>query len=82
MSLLLLETQMDGMPPEKQALKAIAHILTHIHRDEYVGWYLGLGTQSFALLTEAYATMTGEPVDKIRKHFKPSNPRNPKEDVQ
>ncbi len=76
------ETQMAGMPPDKQALKAIAHILSHIRRDEYVGWYLGVGTQSFSLLTEAYASMTQEDVVKVRELFEPQNPRNPKEDAQ
>jgi hypothetical protein len=77
---LLTETQMEGMSPDKQALKAIAHILTHIRRGEYVGWYLGVGTQSFSLLTEAYATLPHEDVGKVRELFEPKNPRNPKED--
>ena len=76
---LLTETQMDFMDPQKQALKAISHTLSRIHADEYVGWYLGIGTQSFSLLTEAYAALTQEDVSKVRELFKPRNPRNPKE---
>ncbi len=61
--------QMDGMTPENQAKKAMAHILQQV-RDNPKFWdVMGLGTQSYALLTEAAATMFGEPVETVRKKF-------------
>jgi len=63
---------MDNMPAIEQAKRAIAHILNQGLENPYLGYYIGLGTQSFALLTEAAATLWGEPVEKVRKNF--SNP--------
>lgn len=76
------ETQMQGMSSEEQAKKAILHLLRRINDDPYIGWYLGFGTQSFSLLTEAYSTLTNQPVEQVREEFEPVNPRNPKEDAQ
>lgn len=75
------ETQMQGMPPEEQAKKAIRHVLGQIREHEHVGWYLGYGTQSFDLLTEAYSTLTKQPIEQVRDAFEPRNPRNPKEEA-
>lgn len=75
------EPQMKGMPPEDQARKAIGHVLTQIREHPHVGWHLGFGTQSFDLLTEAYATLTNLTIAGIRDRYEPLNATNPKEDA-
>lgn len=71
--------QMSGMTAEKQAQKAVAHVLNIIASNPHVGWYMGWGTQSFALLTEAHATATGEDVEEVREQFAPKDATNPGE---
>lgn len=71
---------MSDLAPEAQARKALAHILGRIREDSRVGWYLGLGTESFALATEALASLTHEPVKNVREAYAPINPRNPAAD--
>lgn len=77
MSDLFKNTQMDGLPAEEQAKRAISHTLNRIREDETIGWYMGLGTQAFDLLTEAAATLHGRPVEKVREIYRPINPKNP-----
>jgi hypothetical protein len=74
------DTEMQELSGEDQARKALFHLLKQIRRDEYVGWYLGVGTQNFSLITEAYATLTQQNVAKVREQFQPMNPRNPREE--
>ncbi len=62
---------------EEKAKAAISHVLGQIRTHEGIGWFMGVGTQSFTLLTEAAAELWNEPVEKVREHFKPTNPRNP-----
>lgn len=66
---LLTETQMDGVPAVDQAKKAIIHVLRAIKADERKRDVMGFGTQSFSLLTEAAATLCGEPVQKVREFY-------------
>lgn len=73
------ETQMDGMPPVEQSKKAIGHVLVQIRDHAHVGWYLGYGTQTFSLLTEAYATLTGKSVMEVRDAFEPVRASDPTE---
>jgi hypothetical protein len=68
---------MEGIAPVKQAQLAIAHALTRIHDHPGVGWYMGIGTESFALLTEAFAELTGQTVREVRERFVPENPADP-----
>lgn len=63
--------------PLQQAQLALGHILSRIRNDDRVGWYLGFGTESFALATEAYATLTGKPVLAVRTAFAPQKPKDP-----
>lgn len=77
---LFTETQMTGMTREEQARKAILHVLNQIHHNPDIGWYLGIGTQSFALLTEAAATLFGEPLQQVRERFVCPNAQNPRGD--
>lgn len=75
------EPQMQGMPPEEQSKKAIGHVLVQIRDHPHIGWYLGYGTQSFDLLTEAFATLTNQRIDQTRDRYEPTHPTNPKEDA-
>jgi hypothetical protein len=68
---------MSDLTPERQAKKALAHILDRVRSDSRVGWYLGHGTESFALATEALATLTGNAVFAVRKAYAPENPKDP-----
>jgi hypothetical protein len=68
---------MSDLTPEQQAKKALAHILDRVRSDSRVGWYLGHGTESFALATEALATLTDNAVLAVRKAYAPENPKDP-----
>jgi len=68
-------TQMDGLFPEEQARRAIVHVLARIRDHETVGYYLGLGSQSFDLLTEAYAALTYIAVEDVRRQFQCKRPQ-------
>lgn len=72
------DKQMADLPPEKQALRALQHVASRIHSAPFVGYYLGYGTQAFAIVTEAIATLKGEDVVKVRTDFAPTNPRDPR----
>jgi hypothetical protein len=69
--------EMTGQTTDQQSRRAILHILTRIRTHSGVGYYCGYGTQTFSLLTEAYATLTGEPVERIREQFGPTAPKDP-----
>lgn len=58
---------MEGLTPEQQATKAIKHLLGRVRADDRLYHLVGLGSQSFDLLTEAYATLTGEDLATMRK---------------
>ena len=80
--ILMTEKQIEGMTSEQQAKKAIAHVLQQIRDNPDVGWYLGLGTQSFSLLTEAAATLFAQPLDEVREQFQCRNARDPREQTE
>ncbi|HRQ87329.1 MAG TPA: hypothetical protein PLA50_00920 [Bacteroidia bacterium] len=65
------DRQMDGFCAEEQCKRAIRHVLEQIRDNERVGYLLGFGTQSFALLTEAAATLFDEPLEEVRENFMP-----------
>ena len=69
MSSIMQSKQMEGQAPLSQAKRAIAHTLNTISESKDKWELLGLGTQSFALLTEAAATLFDEPVEQVRKNF-------------
>lgn len=64
-------TQMDHLPAEEQAQKAILHVLRQIKENPKIGYHMGMGTQSFSLLTEAAATLFCQPVKEVRERFLP-----------
>lgn len=77
MNLLYEETSMDGLTPEAMSEQAIRKVLGRIRDHEFIGYYLGIGTETFALLTEAYAALSGSPVVEVRKAFRCRDPRDP-----
>ncbi|MGE0333191.1 MAG: hypothetical protein AB7P37_21130 [Ramlibacter sp.] len=70
--------QMAGLSKEQQAEKAIGFVLQRIRDHSHVGWYLGNGSASFELLTEAYATLTGRAIGDVRQMYETRNPVNPR----
>lgn len=48
---------------------AVAHVLNAIRDDGRKAYLMGLGTQTFALLTEAYAEANDLPVQNFRDDF-------------
>jgi hypothetical protein len=65
--------QMTELPAEKQAAKAIAHTLRNISERPGVAWYLGHGTQTYALLTEAHATLHGITMAEAQENWPPAD---------
>lgn len=59
--------QMEGLTGEQQAAKAIKHLLQKIKSDDRLYHLIGLGSQSFDLLTEAHATLAGVDLVELRK---------------
>jgi hypothetical protein len=70
---------MTNVAPLDQAKQAILHTLAQIRANPALGWYAGEGTQTFALLTKAAATLYLEPVERVRDFYRPQNPRDPAE---
>jgi hypothetical protein len=66
---LMQSKQMEGLDATAQAKRAISHTLNTICESKERWELMGLGTQSFSLLTEAAATLWGKPVEELRKHF-------------
>jgi Lar family restriction alleviation protein len=64
--------QMIHLSRELQAEKAIAHTLQNICDRPGVAWYLGHGTQTYELLTEALATLSGKGMDEIQSIYQPA----------
>lgn len=67
------DPQMTDLPAEKQAAKAIAHTLRNISERPGVAWYLGHGTQTYALLTEAHATLHGITMEEAQGNWPPAD---------
>lgn len=74
-------TQMDGLAPDAQARKALLSILNRIRDHGAIGYHVGLGSNTFELLTEAYATLTGAPVEEVRRAWECRAPTPPMEPV-
>ena len=68
--------QMQDKPPLEQAKTAIVHTLRRISEDLDAGYRMGMGSQTFSLLTEAAATLFNEPVEKVRRAFAPEKVRD------
>ena len=57
------------MAPQSKADIAVAHVLRAIRDDGRKAYLMGLGTQTFSVLTEAYAEANGLPVEQYRRDF-------------
>lgn len=62
-----------NLDSEKLALarKTIRHVLGAICEDPRKFWLLGNGTESYALLTECHAFLSGQSRGDVRHNFKP-----------
>ena len=59
--------QMADLSPEKQAAKAIAHVIGRMRADDRIYHLMGEGSQSFDLLTEAHAALSGQDLVAVRE---------------
>lgn len=55
--------------PTDAADRAVAHLLRRISRDPRLAYHFDPLTESFRLLTDAYAEARGLDADKFRKEF-------------
>ncbi len=52
-----------------KADKAVAHVLRQMRNNGRLAYLMGWGSESFRLLTEAYAEANGLEVEKFREEF-------------
>jgi len=71
--------EMEELPAGSQAIKAIGSILERIRTEPTLGFLLGIGTQTYARLTEAFATLTCQDVEDVRLEFLNPDAKDPKE---
>lgn len=69
------QPQMTDLPPEKQAAKAIVHILSRISNYPTLAYFCGHGTETYSLLTEAHATLHGITMAEAQQNWPPASPR-------
>jgi hypothetical protein len=65
-----------------RSMEAIRHVLERIRDDEAVGYFLGVGTESFRLLIIAAAHLWDVPIDEVERLFTPRNPVDPRVALQ
>jgi hypothetical protein len=71
------DTSMDDLGPIEKCRKAITHTLNRIHSHPGIGYYMGLGSETFSLLTEAFAGFGDARVETVRHTYAPNRPENP-----
>ena len=76
------KTEMADLPPLEQATAAIGYTLRRAHVNESFGWYMCCKTNAFAMLTEAYAALTGQDLGLVRYTYAPRRLRDPDEGVR
>jgi hypothetical protein len=71
--------EMEGVDKLTAAQRAIVAMLARIKEHPQIGWYCGIGTRSFGLLTEAAAMLTDTLPDlgKLRRHYAENAGRDP-----
>jgi hypothetical protein len=73
-------------PPNPQAFEkaaaAIFHVLRRIQSSPELGYYMGVGSESFARLCAARAAITGQNVEQVEAEWAPQNVCNPRKDLQ
>ncbi len=62
---------MKELSAEDQAKKAILHVLRYIQENPKAAYLIGHGSKSWALLTEAAATLWCLPLEEVRENMKP-----------
>src|ERR1035438_3624124 len=60
-------------PAPHEVVCALSYVLNRISNNAEVQNLLGLGTESFERLTQAYSLVTGESVDEVREEFIPGS---------
>jgi len=60
---------MDDKTKLAKAAKAIAYLLNRSRDNENLYYQIGFGTESFRLLTDAHAAITGEDVKNVEKRY-------------
>jgi hypothetical protein len=74
----LMESEnMTGKTTEQKSAEAIEHALRQIRCTPGAAWFLGLGSHTWALLTEAHAAITGDDLADVRARFMPISASNP-----
>jgi len=63
----LYDRQMANLAPDRQAAVALKHLLCRIKDDERLAHLVGNGSQTFDLVTEAYASLIGTDLAELRK---------------
>lgn len=66
------DKQMTDLSPREQAVRAISHTLGQTTQNPELAYWIGYGSQTRALLTEALASLTGEHLETIRGRYEPS----------
>ena len=69
----------EGVEPIEQARRAILHVLDQVLIDSALAYYIGPGSGSWSKLTEAAATLHGEPLELVRRHYVNPHAKNPRE---
>lgn len=65
----LTHTQMDGLPADRQAVKALRHVLRRVQDDTRVAHLMGPGSQAYDLMTESLASLEGISAETVRKIY-------------
>ena len=60
---------MASLAPQEQAKQALAHLLVRIRDDERLRHLIGMGSETFALATEAYSTLSGCDLAELRRNL-------------
>jgi hypothetical protein len=64
---------MSAEEKNKLAQKAILYALNRIRKDANVARVIGVGTETFDLLTAAASALTGEPLEQVRGFVSPGS---------
>lgn len=73
--------KMEGVPVNTQCWKALEKVLERIRDHETIGWHMGFGTETFQIVTEAYAAVTGCNIEVVRDTYMPEKARDPRKVV-
>jgi hypothetical protein len=60
---------MEGKAPLDQAKEAIGTTLRRIKESPLLSYHMGIGSNTYGVLTEAASTLFNEPLEKVRRDF-------------